>query len=90
MELKDLRRLWCAMCSIRRYNWEKLHHGQPVPVVLVGPAECLDHDHDTGLIRGLLCNYCNSDLEPLGQVTGDPVRAAYVNAPPAAEFGLEY
>ncbi len=37
------------------------------------PALAVDHDHRTGLIRGLLCRWCNFDL--LG-VHGDDERAA--------------
>jgi hypothetical protein len=33
----------------------------------------VDHDHQTGLIRGLLCHFCNTGIGLLGE---DPVRMA--------------
>jgi hypothetical protein len=43
---------------------------------------CVDHDHKTGAIRGLLCNNCNASL---GYLHDDPVqvRAAltYLESP---------
>jgi len=38
----------CKICSIHQFN-----HDKPL---------CVDHDHKTGEIRGLLCNQCNLGL----------------------------
>lgn len=50
----------------------------------------VDHDHETGMIRGLLCVRCN---HLLGMADDDPERLAaaarYIEAPPAGPRGLK-
>jgi hypothetical protein len=51
---------------------------------------CIDHDHKTGEIRGLLCMTCNSGI---GGLNDDPslvlAALAYLLAPPASERRAE-
>lgn len=53
------------------------------------PGSELDHDHFTGLLRGLVCAYCNSRLDRCLHPDGCAY-AEYLNAPPAVRIALVY
>ncbi len=53
--------------GITLQDWEAMfdaQHGRCAICVipLGGIKVCVDHDHDTGKVRGLLCNRCNQGL----------------------------
>lgn len=52
-----------GVCAICQQPPDSIHPGRL----------CVDHDHETGEIRGLLCNYCNPGI---GYFKNDPLRLA--------------
>jgi len=48
IELKKEQNFGCAICGITEEETKK--------------SFCVDHDHKTGKVRGLLCNNCNHGL----------------------------
>jgi len=72
------------MCQIRCRGWQ--FEGLSV----MRPAEHLDHDYDTGLIRGMLCIRCNTVREPEGALYDEDVRAAYLADSPAIAAGCSW
>lgn len=47
-------------------EWMKLAQGGLCDICAGGPAAHVDHDHESGLVRGILCFNCNRALGKLG------------------------
>jgi hypothetical protein len=73
---KVARERWCATCGpdkAARHRLSRFGLAQPEYEAILaeqeghcalcdGPPEAVDHDHETGIVRGLLCTWCNTRL----------------------------
>lgn len=55
------------MCKARHYGitteeLSLLHDVSVCQICEQSPAVCIDHDHETGAVRGALCNLCNRGI----------------------------
>ena len=73
-------------------DWQRLFNEQGglCAVCREAPATCVDHDHETGRVRGLLCRTCNLGI---GHLKDDPERlesaARYLRAPIICQSSAE-
>lgn len=76
--LRDFHLGLCAICGNAEYG--KHQNGRVNDLAI-------DHDHDTGQVRGLLCNSCNRGLAGFKDNIGLLSKAAeYLAAPPADDL----
>lgn len=74
--------------SLERYNAMLQDQGGVCAICKQPPDErtpdhwrgqlCVDHCHDTGAIRGLLCNHCNTAIGNLGSAEAAMAAAEYL------------
>lgn len=84
----DLRRKY----GISAADWDQMYGDGKCPLCLrrytADPARlaALDHDHVTGLARGITCSSCNYDVGRRRDVGWYQRAAAYLQDPPASRL----
>lgn len=70
MKIDKLRRQKYNLTEREAEDLVKIHNGQ-CAICKSKYKLCIDHDHKTGLVRGLLCNRCNFRLGVLELVNSN-------------------
>ncbi|MCH9732230.1 MAG: endonuclease VII domain-containing protein [Actinomycetia bacterium] len=63
--------------------------GASCQVCGLSPAVMVDHCHFSGLVRGVLCHDCNSQVDRCAHLSGCSY-ADYLSDPPAFGMGIRY
>src|SRR5262245_30768892 len=85
------RRLLRSLYKLTQSEYERMVREQRGRCACCGRARSLvvDHDHETGRVRGLLCTPCNSAIGSLGDTAAGLLRAlAYLRFGPRTELGV--
>jgi len=80
---------WALPHRLKPYNLTRVQYGAiyrlqngKCGICESAEPDCIDHDHKTGRVRGLLCGKCNSGLGMLGDDARGITRALiYLNRP---------
>jgi hypothetical protein len=64
-------------------------HGRACHACGCVPFYCVDHDHNSWLVRGGLCRNCNARVDLCAHVSGCPF-AEYLNCPPALASNIPF
>lgn len=62
-KLFDLQKGLCGICHNLETRIIKRQTTRDGPSIEVVSRLCVDHEHDTGIVRGLLCHECNKKLK---------------------------
>jgi hypothetical protein len=85
---------WIPFCDLRSRHGRTRRkllsaYGNRCGLCAAAPGVIIDHDHFSGVVRGLLCSECNQRVDWCPHVRDCPY-ADYLNDPPARELHLMY
>jgi hypothetical protein len=92
LHARNQRRYFLGRNGLTEATYEELREAQDGKCAICGTVPngdlAVDHDHETGIIRGLLCTRCNAGLGYFKDDRTALRRAAnYLTRPPAASRG---